>query len=505
MNSMIAVRDLSKSFGATHAVNGVSFTLEAGEVRALVGENGAGKSTLMNMIAGVFAPDAGQILLQGRPQELTSTAAAASAGIATVFQELSLVDGLSVSENICAGHAPTRFGMIDRAAMAAKAKRLLSRLGAALPSQIPVGALMASQRQLVEIAKALGQLRLDEDQPRQVRALILDEPTSALTADEKSRLFVAVRELRAQGVGIIYISHHLSEVLALADRITVLRDGASVWTKPAPGLTTDDLVRAMVGRDVVRASRSQSTPGQSLAQIEGVFKAGSVQDLSLSVRAGEVLAVAGLDGSGREMVARLLAGIESPDQGLITLNGLRHPGTLRGAMLAGVAYVPDDRKSLGLFLDMSIAANCVATDLGQVTRAGLVQEARIHLAGTQVIQDQGVRASGPDVAVRSLSGGNQQKVLLGKWLRRAPRLLIVEEPTKGVDIGAKRDIHAQMTGLARQGAAVVVVSSDLPEILELSDRIAVLHRGRLTGLIEARTATEETVLALASGLAVDAA
>lgn len=505
MNSMIALRDLSKSFGATHAVRGVSFTVQAGEVHALVGENGAGKSTLINMIAGVFAPDTGQILLQDEPQELTSTAAAANAGIATVFQELSLVDGLSVAENICAGHAPTRFGIIDRAAMADRASRLLARVGAELPSEIPVGTLMASQRQLVEIAKAIGQLRLDEDQPRQVRALILDEPTSALTADEKACLFVAVRDLRAQGVGIIYISHHLSEVLALADRITVLRDGASVWTKAALGLTTEDLVRAMVGRDVVRASRSQSAPGQTLAQINGVFKAGSVQDLSLSVRAGEVLAVAGLDGSGREMVARLLAGIETPDQGQITLSGVQHPGTLRGAMRAGVAYVPDDRKSLGLFLDMSIAANCVATDLGQVTRAGLVQEALIRLAGAQVIHEQGVRASGPDATVRSLSGGNQQKVLLGKWLRRAPRLLIVEEPTKGVDIGAKRDIHAQITALARQGAAVVVVSSDLPEILELSDRIAVLHQGRLTGLIEARTATEETVLALASGLAVDAA
>jgi ABC-type sugar transport system ATPase subunit len=502
---MIALRDLKKSFGATHAVKGVSFTLQPGEVHALVGENGAGKSTLMNMLAGVFAPDAGQVLLLDKPQTLASTAAAANAGIATVFQELSLVDGLSVAENICAGHAPTRFGMIDRAAMGDRASRLLARLGADLPPETPVGALLASQRQLVEIAKAIGQLRLDDDQPRQVHALILDEPTSALTADEKARLFDAVRDLRAQGVGIIYISHHLSEVLALADRITVLRDGASVWTKPAHGLTTDDLVRAMVGRDVVRASRSTPTPGETVAQINGVFKAGSLRDLTLSVRAGEVLAVAGLDGSGREMVARLLAGIETADQGKITLSGIKHPGTLRGAMRAGVGYVPDDRKSLGLFLDMSIAANSVATDLAQVTRAGLVQDALIRLAGAQVIKAQGVKASGPEVAVRSLSGGNQQKVLLGKWLRRAPRLLIVEEPTKGVDIGAKRDIHAQITSLARQGAAVVVVSSDLPEILELSDRIAVLHQGRLSGLIDARTATEETVLALASGLAIYAA
>lgn len=505
MNSLIALRDISKSFGATHAVTGVSFTLQAGEVHALVGENGAGKSTLINMIAGVFRPDAGEILLQAKAQELTSTAVAASAGIATVFQELSLIDGLSVAENICAGHAPTRFGMIDRVAMADQASRLLARLGAELPIWSPVGTLMASQRQLVEIAKAIGQLRLDEGALRPVRALVLDEPTSALTADEKTRLFAAVSDLRAQGVGIIYISHHLSEVLAVADRITVLRDGATVWTKSAPGLKTEDLVRAMVGRAVVRAARSVSAPGDILAQINGVSKAGSVEDLTISIRTGEVLAVAGLDGSGREMVARLLAGTQTPDQGQITLAGAKHPGTLRGAMRAGVGYVPDDRKTLGLFLEMSIAANCVATDLDQVTRAGLVQEARIQVAGAEVIQDQGVRASGPGVAVRSLSGGNQQKVLLGKWLRRRPQLLIVEEPTKGVDIGAKRDIHAQITSLARQGAAVVIVSSDLPEILELSDRIAVLHQGRLTGLVDTIDATEETVMALASGLVVTAA
>lgn len=501
MDAMIALQGLTKSFGATHAVKDVSLDIKAGEVHALVGENGAGKSTLMNMMAGVLAPDTGRILLKGEPRELASPLAAARAGIATVFQELSLVDGLTVAENICAGHAPVRFGVIDRTAMNRRAASLLARLGTDLPVGAPVGKLLAGQRQLVEIAKAIGLLHLDDPPLRPVRTLILDEPTSALSADEKSRLFAEVRELRALGVGIVYISHHLSEVLALSDRITVLRDGAKVWTRPAAGLTSEDLVSAMVGRQVLRAARSVAVPGPELARIDGVTRAGGVQDLTLSVRGGEVLGVAGLDGSGRAVVARLLAGLDRPDEGRVTLAGKTRPVSLRAAMRAGVGYVPDDRKSLGLFLDMSVAANAVATDLAQVARAGLINEARIHAAGAKVISDHAVKAASPDVAVRSLSGGNQQKVLLGKWLRRAPRLLVVEEPTKGVDVGAKRDIHAQITALARSGAAVVIVSSDLPEILELSDRIAVMHRGRMTGLIDAATATEEQVMALASGLA----
>lgn len=502
---MIALQGLKKTFGATQAVRDVSIAFAAGEIHAVVGENGAGKSTLMNMMAGVFAPDSGQILLRGVARDLASTLAASQAGIATVFQELSLVDGLSVAENICAGNSPVRFGLIDRWAMERRAGDLLSRLGTELPLRLPVGKLPAGQRQLVEIAKAMGQLRLDDPEPRPVQVLILDEPTSALTADEKARLFAAVRQLRARSVGIIYISHHLSEVLALADRVTVLRDGATVWTRLAAGLTTEDLVSAMVGREVLRGTRSKAKPGPDIARIDAATRAGHVQDLTLKVRGGEVLGVAGLEGSGREMVARLLAGIEVPERGHVNLGGKPHPGTLRGAMHAGVGYVPDDRKTLGLFLEMAVAANVVAADLAQVTRAGLIHEPRIREAGAKVIAEQGVKAPGPQVTVRSLSGGNQQKVLLGKWLRRGPRLLIVEEPTKGVDIGAKRDIHVQITALARGGAAVVIVSSDLPEILELSDRIAVMHRGRLAALIDADTATEEQVMALASGIVVGAA
>jgi ABC-type sugar transport system ATPase subunit len=261
----------------------------------------------------------------------------------------------------------------------------------------------------------------------------------------------------------------------------------------------------MVGREVDRVPRPRAVQGAIVAEIAKVSGPDALQDLSLSVHAGEILAVAGLDGSGREGVARLLAGIQKPSRGRITLNGAPHPGTLRAAMRHGVGYVPDDRKTLGLFLDLSVAANAVATDLAQVSRAGLVQETRVLDAGTEMIRDQGVKAQSPGIAVRSLSGGNQQKVLIGKWLRREPRLLIVEEPTKGVDINAKRDIHARLASLAQGGAAVVIVSSDLPEILELSDRIAVLHRGRLMDVILTRSSTEESVLALASGLSPEPA
>jgi ribose transport system ATP-binding protein len=312
-------------------------------------------------------------------------------------------------------------------------------------------------------------------------------------------LFGAVRALREQRVGIIYISHHLDEVVALADRITVLRDGATVWTRPASAVDTDTLVRAMVGRDVQRVQRSRAIGTSEGARFERVTRRGRVQNLSFSLYRGEILAVAGLDGSGRESVARLLAGVERPDSGNIMLDNTVHPGSLRAAMARGVGYVPDDRKGLGLFLGMSIAANAAAATLGSVSRWGLVRTDVMMERGAQVIRRHGVKADSPRQNVGALSGGNQQKVLFGKWLLRDPSILVVEEPTKGVDVGAKRDIHDQLIAHARAGSAVLVVSSDMPEILELADRILVLHRGRMIGVLDGATATEETVMALVSG------
>lgn len=500
MDLLVQLEDVGRSFGATRALDRVSLDLRAGEVHALVGENGAGKSTLMNILSGVIRPDAGSIRLQGVPVRFRSTHHSRDMGIATVFQELSLVPGLDVAENICAGHAPTRFGLLDRRAMRRRAVAALGRLRLTLAPGARVENLLASQRQGVEIAKALD-LLLHPARADLARVLILDEPTSALNTTEKQALFASVRALRADGVGIIYISHHLDEVLALADRITVLRDGSSVWTRDAAGLAREDLVSAMVGREIRRSDRLPARPGPVRASLRGVGIAGQVQGINLDLHAGEVLAVAGLDGSGREQVARLLAGLMRPDRGQVELLGKVHPGSLRAAMDRGLAYVPDDRKMLGLFLDLSLAANAVAADLGQVSRAGLVRETVLRAAGEETIRRLGVRAPHAQVRIGALSGGNQQKVLLAKWLRRSPQILIVEEPTKGVDIGAKRDIHAEIRALAQQGAAVLVASSDLPEVLELADRIVVLHWGQVAGELAAAGATEQAVMALAAGSA----
>jgi ABC-type sugar transport system ATPase subunit len=507
VRTVVSLSEVRKSFGATRALSGVSFDLLEGEVHALIGENGAGKSTLMNVLAGVLPADSGELSIDGSFREFSSPVDAKSAGIATVFQELSLVDELSVEENICSGRAPTRFGLVDRRRMHERAEQALQRLGLSLPLNAGAGTLSASQRQNVEIAKALDQLFSDgpkgEADSDPIRVLILDEPTSALNVEEKRALFRAVRTLREQRVGIIYISHHLDEVVALADRITVLRNGATVWTRSASAVDTDTLVRAMVGRDVQRAQRSRATIAEAV-KFERVTRRGRVRDLSFSLHHGEILAVAGLDGSGRESVTRLLAGVERPDSGYITLDNAAHPGTFRGAMARGVGYVPDDRKRLGLFLGMSIAANAAAAALDSVSRYGLVRTDALMERGAQVIHRHRVKADSPRQNVGSLSGGNQQKVLLGKWLLRYPSILVVEEPTKGVDIGAKRDIHDQLMAHARAGAAVMVVSSDLPEILELADRILVLHRGCTVGVLDGATATEETVMALISGSAIAA-
>jgi ABC-type sugar transport system ATPase subunit len=392
--------------------------------------------------------------------------------------------------------------------MRRRAEQALARLAMRLHPDAQVGMLVASQRQAVEIAKALDQLfhtgRAKAEGGHTVRVLILDEPTSALNAEEKLALFAAVRALRGAGVGIIYISHHLDEVIALADRITVLRDGTTVWTKPAAEVDTDMLVRAMVGRDVQRAGRTRVVGANAAATFHDVSRKGRLSGVTFSLHWGEVLAVAGLDGSGRETVARLLAGIERPDAGRIMLGGELHPGSLRAAMARGVGYVPDDRKALGLFVDMPIATNALAADLASVSRLGFVRGSALITEGAEVIRRHRVKAAGPMQKVSALSGGNQQKVLFGKWLRRNPQVLIVEEPTKGVDIGAKREIHDQIVDHARAGAAVLVASSDLPEILELADRILVLYRGRLAGVLEGGSATEEQVMALASGSAMAA-
>lgn len=491
MQPIISLRCVTRSFGATKALLGVSLDLAAGEIHALVGENGAGKTTLMNILSGVIAPDGGKIEIRGRAARLVEPKEAIDFGISTVFQELSLVDGLSIAENICGCRPPLKFGLIDRRAMEFQAQVALKKLGSQLNPANPVEGLLANERQIVEISKALHVLPKGG-------VLILDEPTSALNAEEKISLFTAVRRLAAEGACIIYISHHLDEVIALADRITVLRDGESIWTRDARELDVAEIVGAMVGREVTSREKTQQIGTRVVAELKGVTVAGRLDDVSVQLMAGEVLGVAGLDGSGREFIARVLAGIEGAS-GDVRLGGSRHPGTLRGAMALGVGYVPDDRKDLGLFLDFSIADNALAADLRAVTRLGLIVPSLVAREGAATIRDFGVKARDGDQVVRALSGGNQQKVLFAKWLRRDPTVLIVEEPTKGVDIGAKREIHDRLVAHARRGAAVLIASSDLPELLEVSDRILVMRQGRVAGVLNGHEASEEGVMVLAAG------
>ncbi|MBX6320760.1 MAG: sugar ABC transporter ATP-binding protein [Rhodospirillaceae bacterium] len=491
---LLAVTEASKSFAGTRAVDGVSFTLRAGEVHALVGENGAGKSTLMNIIAGVVRADAGEIRLAGRPVAIDSPRRSQELGIGMVFQELSLVGSLSVAENIFANRAPARLGLVDRRRLHDGARTLLRQLGLDMDPALPVDALPTSARQLVEIAKALS---LD------ARVLILDEPTSALDPDEVVALFAVLRRLRGQGIGIVYISHRMGEVFEIADRITVLRDGRVAGTWPVSAIEADRVVRAMVGRDLARpaARAAAGRAGPALIEVRGLACEPAFRDIDLAVGAGEIVGLAGLLGAGRRELGRVLAGILRPSAGSIRVGGAPvRFGGVRDAMRRGIAYVPDERKTDGLFLDMSVADNVIVTALDKFARFGLLDDRAADRAALRHAEALRIRTRGPRQAVGRLSGGNQQKVMLAKWLERGPRLFIIDEPTKGVDVGAKQEIHDLLRGLARQGAGFLVISSELGELLQLADRILVMREGRLVGEMPAAEATEEAIMGLAAGV-----
>ncbi len=490
---LLQANGLSKSYGENKVVDHVTFSLDCGEVIALVGENGAGKSTLMNMLAGVVSPDEGEIILAGRPVSLSSPHAAQSAGIGMVFQELSLVGNLSVKENLFAGRAPTRFGLIDGGKLRRKAQGLLQALGVAIDPDALVSDLPMSSRQIVEIAKAVS---LD------TRLLLLDEPTSALNADEKAMLFRLISELKAKGVGIVYISHHLNEVLELADRVVVLRDGRVVSIAPRAQVTIRSLVRDMVGRAISLNETAQAPPsGRSILEVDRVSGGGGVTDVSLRIEEGEIVGIAGLVGSGRTELARMIVGLSAPKAGSVKVAGQTvRGGGMAAAKRSGIAYVPPERKTEGLFLDLPVAANIAAATLEQSMVAGFLRDRHVERRARHQIDRLGIKARSPGVACRSLSGGNQQKVLLAKWLETRPRLLVVDEPTKGVDVAAKADIHSALRQLAASGAGILMVSSDLPEILSTAHRVLVMHKGRVVANLACAETSEQEIIAHASGL-----
>jgi ABC-type sugar transport system ATPase subunit len=489
---ILSVDRVSKRFGRHQVLDEVSIAVRAGSIHALVGENGAGKSTLINVIGGVVRPDSGAVALDGRPAAFADPSEAIRAGISTVHQEFSLFPNRTVAQNIFGHREPTgRLGFIRWGALRRQAQEILSEIGVALDPSTPVGTLSVGAQQLVEIAKALS-LR--------ARVLILDEPTSALSEHEAQRLFRLLGGLKARGVGIIYISHRLSEVLQIADEISVLRDGriAGRATREAsPG----DLVGMMVGRQIESIAPSRRTkPGEEIFRVEGLTRHGVFAEVGFGVRKGEILGLAGLVGSGRTEVARAIFGADALDAGRIWLEGRALAiGSPRQAIASGIGYLTEDRKALGLFLAMTVRDNIVAASMPTlVSRAGLLRPRAIRAEAARYVRRLDIRPADDRVETRTLSGGNQQKVLLAKWLSVAPRVLIVDEPTRGVDVAAKAAIHQHLSGLAEAGMAIVLISSDLPEVLGLSDRIAVFRQGRLVTILDGATATQEDVMRHAS-------
>ena len=499
---LLEMRNIVKEFPGSRALDGVSFDLDAGEVHALVGENGAGKSTLMKVLSGVYpAGDfTGELVVDGEPQRFRNVRDSEDAGIAVIFQELSLVKELTVGENIFLGREPSRLGVINTSELYRRASAALAELELELDPRIPLGSLGIGKQQLVEIAKALA---------KNARILVLDEPTAALTEHEVETLFRVLRRLKTRGVGMIYISHKLDEVFAMADRITVLRDGRTVATFAAGAVSKDSMIAAMVGREVGDIfPGSQHKHGQVALAVSGLNAYSAehpdkkvVDDISFEVRRGEVLGIAGLMGAGRtELLTALFGAWNGQVSGLMEIDGKAvNIGSPAEAIRAGLALVTEDRKRSGLIIDQSILNNMTLPAMRAVSGRMVRDRYREAHAVAAPMSSLRVKATSPTVAVDSLSGGNQQKVVLGKWLLTKPKVLLLDEPTRGIDVGAKQEIYAEINKLAAEGLAILLVSSELPEVLGLSDRIIVLHKGRIAKEFSRREATAEKVMAAATG------
>ncbi|MGW3461378.1 sugar ABC transporter ATP-binding protein [Streptomyces olivaceoviridis] len=492
---VLALKGVSKSFGAVRALRDVSLELLPGEVHALAGENGAGKSTLIKTLAGVHRPDTGQVLLDGKPVVFHGPGDARDAGIAVIYQEPTLFPDLSIAENIFMGRRPRRaLGRIDHKAAHAATAALMRRLGVDLDPDRPARGLSIADQQIVEIAKALS---------FDARVLIMDEPTAALTGSEVARLFGVVRTLREQGAAVLFISHRLEEIFAICQKVTTLRDGAWIASEPLAGMTEDDLVRRMVGRDLAELyPKQQVQVGDVALSVRRLTREGVFTDVSFEVRRGEIVGLAGLVGAGRTEVARAVFGVDRWDAGEVEVGGRRLTnGAPSAAMAAGLALVPEDRRAQGLVMDMSIERNIGLTGLRTTARAGLVHRTAERSRSLDWAVKLQVKYARIADAVSTLSGGNQQKVVLAKWLATGPQVLIVDEPTRGIDVGTKAEVHRLLGELAADGVAVLMISSDLPEILGMADRVLVMHEGRITAEIPRADATEETVMAAATGRA----
>lgn len=485
---LLELRNVSKSFGVVRALSDVELTLEAGSIHALVGENGAGKSTLVKIIGGVHAPDSGEVLIDGEPIDFRSTAASKDAGVAVIYQEPTLFPDLSVAENIFAGRQPyTAYGTIDRARMRRETRELIERLGVRIHPDREARGLSIADQQTVEIAKAIS---------LNARVLIMDEPTAALSGVEVDRLMGIARQLRDEGKGVIFISHRFDEVFSLCDTITVMRDGAYVSTDNISDVTVDDIIRRMVGRSVENLfPKLETEVGDVVLEVEGLSRAGVFDDINFTVRSGEIVCLAGLVGAGRTEIARAVFGVDKYDAGKVRLKGRDVPPHKPAkAMSLGMGFVPEDRRKQGLAMTAGVQSNITLAIRGSLAKAGLLTSRMESDSAQTWARRLQVKTRALDTEAVMLSGGNQQKVVLGKWLATQPKLLVVDEPTRGIDVGTKAEVHRLISELAASGVAVLMISSELPEVLGMADRVLVVREGRLTAQLDRAEATAEKVM-----------
>lgn len=490
MAPAVELLEISKHFPGVQALQAVSLEVRHGEVHALMGENGAGKSTLMKILAGVYTPDQGSIRIDGQERHFHTPREAQEAGIRMIYQELTTLPNLDVGRNIMLGREPKKGFRLDESLLYGKAQAILESLRLPLPLKTPVEELSLGQQQMVEIARAIA---------AEPKVLVMDEPTSSLGKHEEKALFELVERLRSRGVAIVFISHRMQEVFRLADRVTVLRDGQHVGTRPISALDEGLLIEMLIGRRLEPRTRERKKPGAVILKVEGL-RAGRAQKVSFSLRAGEVLGLAGLVGAGRSETARAIVGLDRLEAGRLELAGqevrFRNP---QEALRAGVVYVPEDRKGLGLVLMHSIRRNLALPSLRKLSRYGVVQESAVDRLVQTYMKRLRIKAPSTAQLVENLSGGNQQKVVLAKWLALRPQVLILDEPTRGIDVQAKAEVYELVHEVASQGIAVLLISSETSEILRESDRIVVLHQGSVVGELEAESATERQLVSLAFG------
>ncbi|MFM0071353.1 sugar ABC transporter ATP-binding protein [Paraburkholderia sediminicola] len=490
---IFAARKIRKAFPGVIALDDVSIDVHAGRVHALMGENGAGKSTMMKIIAGVYLPDDGSLHFRGEPIALKSPRDALDRGIAMIHQELNLLPYMTVAENIWIGREPRNLlGLIDHRALNRHTGELFAQLGIEIDPQVRLGSLSIANRQMVEIAKAVS---FDSD------LLIMDEPTSAITDKEVEHLFRIIGELKAQGKAIIYITHKMDEVFEIADDISIFRDGHHIVTRKANEFDKQSLIAAMVGRELTQVfPKMEVEIGEVALAVRSLGRRGVFSNVSFDLRYGEILGVAGLMGSGRTEVMESIFGIYPADEGELLFDGKRRAiRSPQQAIAAGVAFLTEDRKSTGLFLQLSVGENMQISSLRRNCALGFVRQKRVNVSCADMCRQLKVKTPGLHEIIENLSGGNQQKVLLARWLMNKPKILILDEPTRGVDVGAKAEIHTLITQLAREGVAIIMISSELPEVMGMSDRIVVMHERTVSGILPRASATQETVMTLASG------